>query len=193
MEIAAEAATCELCARPSSAHCRRRAASKADCRLKKRDRRTAPWGGSGAPPEAAMISTASADAGESAAHETAVEEPLLSVMRRRTEIAMPRGATGRPSAAAASPAGGPVSASVGSGTRSCRRLAIVFKSRPRCPGTSRSKNDCASSGEVVVYQPERTAVNLFDYYRNRALNGQGSPDPGILAKLYGTFTSQADR
>ena len=129
------------------------------------------------------------------AGETDAGVPLLSDMRRQIESTIPREAGVRPftDGASALALAAEVCASVDSGTRSCRRLAILFTCRPRCPGTPRSKNDCATSGEVVVYQPERTAVNLFDYYRNRALNGQGSPDPGILAKLYGTFTLQADR
>jgi hypothetical protein len=33
-------------------------------------------------------------------------------------------------------------------------------------GAPESENDCASLGEVVVYQPERTAVNLFLSYQS---------------------------
>src|SRR6476620_3537026 len=43
-------------------------------------------------------------------------------------------------------------------------------------GQSRSKNDCASSGEVVVYQPERTAVNPFGRYPY--------PTPNVFRKKY---------
>src|SRR5579863_10002585 len=53
----------------------------------------------------------------------------------------------------------------------------------RLPPTPMSKNDCASPGEVVVYQPERTAVNQFVHYKYRFPNGQGNPDARILAKV----------
>jgi hypothetical protein len=51
-------------------------------------------------------------------------------------------------------------------------------------GAPESENDCASSGEVVVYQPERTAVNLFVDYQCLNRNGKGKSDVGIPAKLF---------
>ena len=168
-----------LSASPCMAHCTRRAARIADCRLKNFTGRIAPWGGSGAPPEAERTSRQRATAGESTDHETSAPLPLLSPVRSRSESTMLRGAAPAPFCAP----GTETCESVGAGTRSCRRLAILFTSRPLCLGAPESKNDCASPGEVVVYQPERTVVNVFVCYRNRILNGQGNPCAGILAKL----------
>ena len=61
----------------------------------------------------------------------------------------------------------------------CCSRAAYFDS-----GAPESENDCASSGEVVVYQPERTAVNLFVDYQCLNRNGKGKSDAGIPAKLF---------
>ena len=131
-----------------------------------------PWGASGAPPEAVMMSTARAEAGDSGAHETPAGEPLLSSVRRHSKRTIPRGGAGWPFKFAVSLADADGRESAGADTRSCRMLAILFTSRPFSLDLAQSKNDCASTGEVVVYQPERTAVNLFVGYRYRIPNGR---------------------
>ena len=57
------------------------------------------------------------------------------------------------------------------------------------PGAPRSKNDCASQGEVVVYQPERTAVNPFNRYQYRFFNGNSNA--GVSGRKSGTFNFRA--
>jgi hypothetical protein len=59
----------------------------------------------------------------------------------------------------------------------------MFKEPPNSDsGKPESENDCASLGEVVVYQPERTAANLFLGYQRRIPNGEGNLNAGVLAK-----------
>jgi len=60
---------------------------------------------------------------------------------------------------------------------------VIVKEPPNLDsGKPESENDCASLGEVVVYQPERTAANLFLGYPNRIPNGEGNLNAGVLAK-----------
>src|SRR5581483_6453950 len=160
-----------LSAKPSNAHCSRRAASSADWALKNRDGSTTPCAASGEPPEAVRMSTARAAARDSEGHETAAGEPLLSDVRSHNERTTPRGAAGCPFTPAVSVADAEGSESAGPDTRSCRMLAILFTSRPFSLDPPQSKNDCASPEEVVVYQPERTAVNPLDHYGYRTCNG----------------------
>jgi hypothetical protein len=53
-------------------------------------------------------------------------------------------------------------------------------------GEPESENDCASTGEVVVYQPERTHVNLFVSCPYRIPNGGVISTLGIWQKPFRT-------
>ena len=116
-------------------------------------------------------------------NETAAGRPLLSVVLNRTVRTKARGDAGFPSW----PTVAPLKEDCGSvwpGTGSCRTLvmlsrrhlrrsceryasAIVAENAMAAWFLPESKNDCASPGEVVVYQPERRAVNQFVRYLYR--------------------------
>ncbi len=156
-------------ARPPSAHCRRLAANSALMIDGNSAVRVSSPVGCGLAPEAEMRSRVR-QAAVSPVFQTlfsAVPEPP--VQRRSDTTPWPAGCWSAKCADIAWPAfssAEPV-ASVPSGTRLGCKSAMTFKSRPFGSGTPESENNCASTGEVVVYQPERTAANPVLFCRRR--------------------------
>ena len=122
-----------LSASPCMAQCRRRAASMADCRLKKPYGKDCALGRIGSAARGGKDIEAQGDRGRiGAPMKRLARLPLLSPVRRRSESTMLARSCSRVRSARLGARNGGCE-SVGAGTRSCRRLAMLFHEPPDLP------------------------------------------------------------